>query len=101
MDSLGPRGAFLVKALAAYGFIQVLAQDLGVKTGRAQAELIQNNVPIQAVIFMSGAYVLTDSSAAAGAATMLYFGLKYVYSAGNTLSVKDLWSGDNVEKADE
>lgn len=72
--------------LAAYGIIQVLAQDLGIKTGKKQRDLIQWE-PVQVVILFAGAYAVTDDLQLAGITTAIYYLLKYVYSRGVTSNV--------------
>ena len=43
----------IVLVLAAYGIVQVLAQDLGIKTGKKQRDLVQK-MPVQiALLFAS------------------------------------------------
>lgn len=82
----GPNFKKAMMVLAAYGIVQVLAQDLGVKTGKKQRDLIQSE-PVLAVILFAGAYAVTEDIALAGAATALYYFLKYFYSKGITSEV--------------
>jgi hypothetical protein len=72
--------------VGAYGIVQVLAQDLGIKTGKKQRDLMQS-LPVQIVLLYSGAYTVTDNYTNAAIATGLYFILKYVYSGGKTSAV--------------
>lgn len=72
--------------LAAYGIIQVLAQDLGIKTGKKQRDLVKK-LPVQVVLFFSAAYMITNDVYLATVAISIYFGLKYYYSKGETARV--------------
>ena len=72
--------------IAAYGIVQVLAQDLGIKTGKKQRDLIQNKF-VQIIVLYSGAYVVTDNYRDAIIATFIYYFLKYSYSDNITSSV--------------
>jgi len=72
--------------LASYGIVQVLAQDLGIKTGTKQKDLVQSQ-PIQFFILYSGAYIVTHDYILALVAVSLYYFLKYVYSGGKTSQV--------------
>ena len=83
---LGETNEKIVLVLAAYGIVQVLAQDLGIKTGKKQRDLIQS-LPVQFALLFAGAYVVTNDTNLAVAATGLYYGLKYVYSEGKTSTV--------------
>lgn len=72
--------------LSAYGIIQILAQDLGIKTGKKQRDLIQR-FPNQIIFMYAGAYTVTNNYMDAGVTTVLYYFLKYVYSKGKTSKV--------------
>lgn len=72
--------------LASYGIVQVLAQDLGIKTGEKQRDLVHSQ-PIQFFILYSGAYFVTHDYILALVAVSLYYFLKYVYSGGKTSQV--------------
>jgi Na+/H+ antiporter NhaD/arsenite permease-like protein len=72
--------------IGAYGIIQVLAQDLGIKTGKKQRDLMQS-MPVQIVLLFSGAYTIVNSYRDAAIATIIYYYLKYVYSNGETSAV--------------
>lgn len=76
----------LVLILAAYGIVQILAQDLGIKTGRKQRDLIQKN-PVQALLFFSGAYTVTNDTNLSVITVAIYYILKYIYSDGETSNV--------------
>lgn len=81
-----PQSKKIILILAAYGIVQVLAQDLGIKTGKKQRDLIQS-MPVQIGLLYSGAYTVTDNHELAAIATGLYYFLKYVYSNGETSAV--------------
>ncbi len=70
----------------AYGIIQVLQQDLGNKTGKQQRDLIQT-LPVQIFLSFSAAYMVTKDLQSASIAVGIYFGLKYMYSNGETSEV--------------
>ena len=72
--------------MASYGIVQVLAQDLGIKTGKKQRDLVQSQ-PIQFFILYSGAYVVSSDHTAAFITTTLYYFLKYIYSGNETSQV--------------
>jgi len=72
--------------MASYGIVQVLAQDLGIKTGKKQRDLVQTQ-PIQFFILYSGAYFVSGDHAVAVITTSLYYFLKYIYSGNETSQV--------------
>lgn len=76
----------VMKLGAAYGILQVLAQDLGIKTGKRQRDLIQT-MPVQVFLMYSGAYAVTGDHKLAAMVTGIYYILKYVYSGGETSDV--------------
>ena len=76
----------LITILAAYGIVQVLAQDLGLKTGKKQRDLVES-MPVQIALLYSGAYTVTNDHQLAMITTGLYYFLKYVYSNGKTSEV--------------
>ena len=76
----------ILKIGAAYGILQVLAQDLGIKSGKKQRDLIQT-VPVQIFLMYSGAYAVTNDYNLSIIVTVLYYLLKYVYSGGETSNV--------------
>jgi hypothetical protein len=76
----------LVLILAAYGIVQVLAQDLGIKSGKKQRDLIQK-LPVQIALFFAGAYVVTNDTNLTVITVGIYYGLKYVYSEGKLSNV--------------
>lgn len=87
-SDLPPKLHQAIMILAAYGIIQVLAQDLGIKTGKKQRDLVQK-MPLQMIFLFAGAYTIVgaDNVAEALIATGLYYFLKYIYSKGETSAV--------------
>ena len=71
---------------AAYGILQVLAQDLGIKTGKKQRDLVQK-MPVQIFLMYCGAYSVTGDYLLSAITTILYYVLKFVYSEGQTSAV--------------
>ena len=80
---------YVLKVLGAYGIIQILAQDMGIKTGYIQRELVQSKI-IQFFLFSGTAYALTTDISQAFMGTILYFILKYSISNNRTSQVCDL-----------
>lgn len=76
----------ILMILAAYGIVQILAQDLGIKTGKTQRDLV-HKMPVQVALLYAGAYATTSDYTTAAIATGLYYGLKYVISKGETSAV--------------
>ena len=76
----------VLKIGAAYGILQVLAQDLGIKTGKKQRDLVQSKF-VQIFLMYSGGYAVTGDHKTAFISTILYYFLKYVYSNGETSPV--------------
>ena len=76
----------ILKIGAAYGILQVLAQDLGIKTGKKQRDIVQS-IPIQIFLMYSGGYAVTGDHKTASIATVLYYILKYIVSNGETSGV--------------
>ena len=81
-----PKSKKIIMILAAYGIVQVLAQDLGIKTGKKQRDLVQS-MPVQITLLYSGAYSVTNDHQLAMITTGLYYFLKYIYSNGETSNV--------------
>jgi len=81
-----PKAKKIIMILAAYGIVQVLAQDLGIKTGKKQRDLIQS-MPVQIALLFSGAYTVTEDIENALITVGIYYFLKYVYSGGETSEV--------------
>jgi|TARA_B100001093_G_scaffold312106_1_gene297850 hypothetical protein len=76
----------VLKIGAAYGILQVLAQDLGIKTGKKQRDLVQSK-PVQIFLMYSGGFAVTGDHKTAFISTIIYYFLKYVYSNGETSGV--------------
>jgi len=81
-----PRAKKVLMILATYGIVQILAQDLGIKTGKKQRDLVQS-MPVQIVLLFAGAYSVTEDVENALITTGIYYFLKYVYSGGETSEV--------------
>ena len=77
---------YVLRALGAYGIIQVFAQDIGLKTGIKQKELSHRPL-FRFILLWSIAYAITDDGREALFGALLYFYLKHVYSEGKTLDV--------------
>ena len=76
----------ILMILGAYGIVQILAQDLGIKTGKKQRDLVQS-MPVQVLVLYAGAYSVTTDHQLAAVATGLYYGLKIIYSNNDTSPV--------------
>jgi hypothetical protein len=76
----------IILIIGAYGIVQVLAQDLGIKTGKKQRDLVQS-IPIQIIVLFSAAYTVVGNFRDTMIATLLYYLLKYVYSKGELSNV--------------
>ena len=76
----------VLKIGAAYGILQVLAQDLGIKTGKKQRDIAQS-IPVQIFLMYSGGYAVTGDHKTAMIATIIYYVLKYLVSNGETSAV--------------
>jgi len=77
---------YILKILGAYGIIQILAQDMGLKTGYVQRELVQSKI-IQFFVFSGTAFALTNDISQAVMGTLIYFILKYAVSNNQTSMV--------------
>lgn len=73
----------IILVIAAYGIVQVLAQDLGIKSGKKQVKLIQS-LPIQIILLFAGSYIVTSNINLSLITIGLYYSLKYIYSKGET-----------------
>jgi hypothetical protein len=69
---------FVLRVFAAYGSIQVLAQDLGDNPPRKQSRLIQK-FPIEFLILFGGAWTISQSYVAALISTLIYYFLFLIY----------------------
>lgn len=77
---------FIMRTIGAYGIIQVFAQDIGVKTGCKQAQII-HKIPTQIIIFTCAAYAVTDDFIQSFIGTLMYFTMKYLVSSNLTNTV--------------
>lgn len=68
---------------ASYGIVQVLAQDLGIKTGKKQRDLVRF-MPVQIILLYSVAYAVSNDLLLSFLSTLLYYYLKYIYSQNKT-----------------
>ena len=77
----------VLNIIGAYGIVQVLAQDLGIKTGEKQRDLIQNKY-VQMIMLYAGAYLVTSNHRGCiYYTTFIYYFLKYGYSNNITSPV--------------
>ena len=63
--------------------IQVLAQDLGIKSGIKQIEMTHNEFS-QFILYWGMAFALTDNRTESLAGVLIYFYLKYIVSKNET-----------------
>ena len=77
---------YVLRVIGSYGIIQVLAQDLGIKTGELQRDIIQNTL-IQFIILFAAGFSITNNRNEAFLGTLVYYILKYPISKGKTSSV--------------
>ena len=80
---------YIYHVFAAYSIIQVLAQDMGLKTGKKQRDLIHKYKTIQFILFFSTAISIMpqENEREALVGCCLYFIMKYYYSEGETSNV--------------
>tara|TARA_B100000482_G_scaffold185250_1_gene161773 strand:- start:4724 stop:5314 length:591 start_codon:yes stop_codon:yes gene_type:complete len=83
---INPYLNYILRIIGAYGIIQVLAQDFGVKTGEKQGDVMKIDM-IQWLIFTGTAYSLTNNRSEAMLAATIYFILKFIISDGKTKPV--------------
>jgi len=76
----------VLKILGSYGIIQVLAQDLGIKTGKKQRDLVQK-IEIQILLLYSAAYITTNDYTLSFITILIYYILKFIYSGGELSKV--------------
>ena len=76
----------IILIIAAYSFTQILAEDLGIKTGKKQRDLIRS-YPLQIIILFAGAYTVTNDINLTAITIAIYYGLKYIYSEGETFNI--------------
>jgi len=85
-SKINPSLNYILRVIGAYGIIQVLAQDFGIKTGKRQSELTKPEI-IQWIIYTGTAYSLVNNRSEAMIASTIYFILKHVISNGETKPV--------------
>lgn len=69
----------IIKIIATYSYIQILAQDKGIKSGKNQICLPQNLL-IQIIMLWCSAQVLINDVYLSTGAIALYYFLKVIYS---------------------
>ena len=77
---------YVLRVAGGYGIVQVLAQDLGLKTGAFQRDLVQAE-GVQFLLLWGGAFAVTGHRSEGLVAALLYFVLKHHVSAGETSAV--------------
>ena len=75
--------SYILNILGSYGVIQVLAQDLGIKSGLKQIEITHNEFA-QFILYWGMAFALTDNRTESLAGVLIYFYLKYIVSKNKT-----------------
>ena len=75
----------ILRLLGAYAIIQVVAQDLGVKTGNTQSDVTKLPV-FDFILYGSTAYAITQDRSLSLLASLAYFQLKY-FASSNTKDV--------------
>ena len=76
----------ILKLFGAYCLIQVAAQDVGLKTGEIQGEIVKL-LALQLFMYIGVAYALTQDRSMAIIAALLYFQMKFFVSEGITKDV--------------
>ena len=76
----------MLRVAGGYGIVQVLAQDLGLKTGAVQRDVVQAE-GVQFLLLWGGAFAVTGHRSEGLVAALLYFVLKHHVSAGETSAV--------------
>lgn len=76
----------LLFLFGAYGMIQVLAQDSGMKTGVMQRDTVQNHI-VFTVVSIGLSFGITNNHSLSLLATLLYFHMKYAISNNITSPV--------------
>jgi hypothetical protein len=76
----------LLLIFGGYAIVQVLAQDMGMKTGKRQRDFVQSE-PFTFLFLLAGSFTLLRRSDLALYSVFLYYFLKYIYSGGVTSDV--------------
>ena len=63
--------------IGAYGIIQILAQDIGIKMSKKHREII-TKMPIQIIFLYDGAFIITNDYILALISILGYYLLKYI-----------------------
>ena len=77
---------YVLRVAGGYGIAQVLAQDLGIRTGALQRDLIQQGW-VQFLLLWGGAFSITGYRSEGLVSALLYFVLRQHVSAGETSGV--------------
>lgn len=77
---------YTLRIFGCYGIIQVLAQDIGVKTGKSQANIVKNPI-IQWFLYFCTAFSIVNNRSEAMIGATLYFIMKYDVSDNETQNV--------------
>ncbi|KAJ1474730.1 hypothetical protein T484DRAFT_1969923 [Baffinella frigidus] len=77
---------YILRVAGGYGIVQVLAQDLGIKSGLNQRNLVQLPI-VQFCLLWGGAYALTGRRSEGMIAALLYFVLQLNVSGGELSGV--------------
>lgn len=75
-----------LKLFGAYCIVQVAAQDVGLKTGSLQADLVKSSW-FQFLMYAGIAFSITSNRSASIIAALMYFQLKFFASEGKTKDV--------------
>lgn len=74
---------YVLRVAGGYGIVQVLAQDLGLKSGINQRNIVQHPA-VQFLLLWGGAFSLTTHRSEGMISVLLYFALKYNVSGGTS-----------------
>jgi len=78
--------SYILRVAGGYGIVQVLAQDLGIKSGLNQRNLVQLPV-VQFFLLWGGAFALTGRRSEGMVAALLYFVLQLNVSGGQLSNI--------------
>jgi hypothetical protein len=77
---------YVLRVAGGYGLVQVLAQDLGLRSGLNQRNIVQQPA-MQFLMLWGGSYALTGHRSEGMVSALLYFVLKYNVSGNVTANV--------------
>jgi hypothetical protein len=77
---------YILQIIAGYGVVQVLAQDLGIKTGVIQRNFIQHPMS-QLFLLWAGGFAITGTESQGLIIALIYLVLKYNVDNNNTSNV--------------